>query len=48
MPKVSQMLESKYLKKDDVGEDGTICTVRSFAARRNSWLPTRSTNPRHA
>lgn len=31
MPKVSQMLESKYLKKDDVGEEGTVCTVKAFA-----------------
>jgi hypothetical protein len=29
MPKVSQMLESKYLKKDDVGE-GVLATFRTF------------------
>ncbi len=30
MPRVSEMLESKYLKKEDVGEDGVICTVSGF------------------
>ena len=30
MPRTSEMIESKYLKKEDVGEDGTVVTVASF------------------
>lgn len=30
MPRVSEMMESKYLKKEDVGENGTIVTVSGF------------------
>jgi len=30
MPRTSEMMESKYLKKEDFDEDGTICTVRGF------------------
>ena len=29
MPKTSEMIESKYLKKEDVGEDGTVVTIVS-------------------
>lgn len=27
MPKISEMMSSKFLKKDDVGEDGVVCTI---------------------
>lgn len=30
MPRTSEMIESKYLKKEDVGEDGTIVTIAAF------------------
>ncbi len=30
MTRTSEMIQSNYLKKEDVGEDGTIVTVRSF------------------
>jgi hypothetical protein len=30
MPKTSEMMQSNYLKKEDVGEDGTIVTIRDF------------------
>lgn len=31
MPRTSEMIESKYLKKEEVGEDGTIVTIADFA-----------------
>lgn len=30
MTRTSEMIQSNYLKKEDVGEDGTVVTVRSF------------------
>lgn len=30
MPRTSEMIESKYLKKEDVGEEGTIVTIAKF------------------
>src|SRR5690349_9513018 len=30
MPRTSEMMESKYLKKEDFDEDGTICTIADF------------------
>lgn len=30
MPRTSEMIESKYLKKEEVGEDGTIVTIAAF------------------
>lgn len=30
MPRTSEMVESKYLKKEEVGEDGTVVTVSGF------------------
>jgi len=30
MPKTSEMIESPYLKKEDVGEDGTVVTIVSL------------------
>ena len=30
MPRTSEMMESKYLKKEDFDEDGTICTIAGF------------------
>ena len=30
MPRVHEMMESKYLKKEEVGEDGAIVTVKKF------------------
>lgn len=30
MPRTSEMIESKYLKKEEVGEDGTIVTISDF------------------
>src|SRR6266446_1255158 len=30
MPRTSEMIESKYLKKEDVGEDGVIVTISKF------------------
>jgi len=30
MPRTGEMIESKYLKKEDFDEDGTIVTIRDF------------------
>ena len=30
MPKVHEMMSSKYLKREDVGEDGTVLTIEKF------------------
>lgn len=30
MPRVHEMIESKYLKKEDVGEDGTVVTIATI------------------
>lgn len=33
MPRVSQMLESKYMKKEDVTEEGVVMTVQGVARK---------------
>lgn len=34
MPKLNEMIESKFLKKEDVGVDGTVCTIKDVTQEK--------------